>query len=122
MTCSSFNSSIISLKILLLLITFVSGCAAPRVIEIKPEVKASRAGVDIANRDAFSYPRVTVFVKGFYYKDVGDIAAGQTVHIPFDNFVDDNGKRFDVATMKPEAIRVRAWLDGKAASKIFAVK
>jgi hypothetical protein len=122
MTRTSSIRSIISLKIFLLLATIVSGCAAPRYVEIHPEVKASRAGVDISNKDSFTYPQVTVFVKGHYSVNVGDIAAGQTMHIPFDKFVDDSHKPFDVATMTPEAIRVRAWFDGKAASKIFAVK
>jgi hypothetical protein len=110
-------------QILLLLINFASGCHAPHEVEIHPEVKASpRAGVTITNRDNFTYPRVTVFVKGFYTAEAGDIAAGQSVQIPFDSFVDDGGHHFDITTMQPEAIRIRAWLNGQAASKIFQVK
>jgi hypothetical protein len=121
MNCSRFNRPHLSLHILLLLIA--CGCAVPHVVEIHPEVKASTdTGVEITNRDDFKYPRVTVFVKGFFTAEVGDIAPGQTVSIPFAKFVDDNGVHFDVSKMKPEAIRVRAWIDGRAASKIFAVK
>ncbi len=121
MCCSAFINSRHSLKIFLLLSLTLSSCHAPRHLEIKPEVKASRAGVDITNRDAFTYPRVTVFVKGHYSAEVGDVAAGQTIHLPFEKFADDNGRHFDVTTMTPEAIRIRAWFDGKAASKIYKV-
>ncbi len=102
--------------------TLTPGCAAPGYRQIKPLVKASRAGVDITNKDNFTYPRVTVFVKGHFYAEAGDIAAGQTTHIAFDKFRNDDGQRFDVQTMKPEVIRVRAWFDGKAVSKNFEVK
>ncbi|MBV9956934.1 MAG: hypothetical protein JO360_00880 [Acidobacteria bacterium] len=108
---------------LLLLITLAFGCTARREVELHPEIKASpRVGVTVTNRDDFAYPRVTVFVKGHYWAEAGDIAPGQTVTIPFDRFATDEGEHFDVATMKPEAIRIRTWLDGKAASKIFEVK
>ena len=123
MSCFSFARPRIPLQILLLLITFASGCNAPHEVELHPEIKASpRVGVEITNRDDFSYPRATVFVKGFYSAEAGDIAVGQTVRIPFDSFVDDHGNHFDVSTMKPEAIRLRAWIDGKAVSKIFQIK
>jgi hypothetical protein len=123
MTCLSFIRPRVSLQILLLLILFASGCKAHREVELHPEIKAApRAGLEITNRDDFTYPRVTVFVKGFYSAEAGDMAPGQTVRIPFDSFVDDNGNHFDVSTMKPEAIRLRAWIDGKAVSKIFQVK
>ncbi len=123
MSCFSFTRPRIPLQILLLLITFASGCTAPREVELHPEIKASpRAGVEITNRDDFTYPRATVFVKGFYSSEAGDIAVGQTVRIPFDSFVDDNGNHFDVSTMKPEVIRLRAWIDGKAVSKFFQIK
>ncbi|HEY0547906.1 MAG TPA: hypothetical protein VGC91_21180 [Pyrinomonadaceae bacterium] len=108
---------------ILLLINFASGCHAPRELEIHPELTASpREGVTVTNRDNFTYPRVTVFVKGHFTAEAGDIIPGQSVQIPFDSFVDDGGHRFNVTTMKPEAIRVRAWFGDQAASKIFQVK
>jgi hypothetical protein len=120
MFCSHFSS--VSFRLLLLLFVSVSSCTTPRFVEIKPEISASRAGIDLTNKDSFIYPGVTVFVKGHYFAEVGDLAAGQTVHLPFEKFVNADGKHFDVATMAPEAIRVRAWIEGKAVSKIFAVK
>jgi len=122
MVCASFIKPRLSLKIFLFLIATLYGCAAPRRVQIKPLVKASRAGVDITNRDAFTYPQVTVFVKGHYSAEVGDIASGQTVHLTFDRFTNSEGQTFDVATMTPEVIRVRAWFDGQAASRIYEVK
>jgi hypothetical protein len=122
MVCSSFIKSRFSLKIFLLLIASLLSCTAPRHVQIKPDVKASRAGVDITNRDAFTYPQVTVFVKGHYFAEVGDIASGQTVHLPFEKFVNSEGQTFDMTTMTPEVIRVRAWFDGQAASKNYEVK
>jgi hypothetical protein len=122
MACSSFNKLHISLKIILLLMTLAPGCAPRSYTTLKPEVKASRAGVDITNKNDFIYPRVTVFVKGYFYAEAGDIAAGQTLHIAFDKFKNDEGQRFDIQTMKPEVIRVRMWFDGKAVSKNFEVK
>lgn len=122
MICLSHTRTHISLTHLLLLIFLASGCSVPQEREINPLVKASRAvGVEITNRDDFTYPQVTIFVKGNYYSEVGDIKAGETARVPFDKFVDGDGKHFDVETMQPEAIRVRAWFDGKAASKIFKV-
>jgi hypothetical protein len=113
----------LSLRVLLLLTALACGCTAHREVELHPEVKASpRAGLAVTNRDDFAYPRVTVFVKGHYSAEAGDIAPGQTVTIPFDSFVNSEGQHFDISTMKPEAIRIRAWFDGKAASKIFEVK
>lgn len=118
---SAFNNSRLALAVFLFLILVLSGCAAPHQVRIKPEVKASRAGIEITNRDAFKYPQVTVFVKGHFSAEAGDIAAGETIHLPFEKFVNDDGKHFDMATMTPEAIRIRAWFDGKAASKIYQV-
>lgn len=120
MFCSHFRS--VSSRLLLLLVISVLSCTPPRFVEIKPEVTASKAGIDLTNKDSFTYPGVTVFVKGHFYAEVGDIVAGQTVHLPFEKFVNADGKHFDVATMAPEAIRVRAWFEGKAVSKIFSVK
>lgn len=124
MSRNSFASPRLSLQLLTLLIIIIaSGCAAPHEVELHPDIKASpRAGVAVTNRDRFTYPRVTIFVKGFYSAEAGDIAPGQTVSFPFDSFVNDEGQHFDISTMKPEVIRVRAWFDGKAASKFFEVK
>lgn len=122
MTRCSFITSRLSLKISLVLIVFIAGCSAPAQVRISPSVKATRSGVEIRNPDAFTYPQVTVFVKGHFAAEAGDIAAGQTVLLPFEKFVNDEGQHFDVATMAPEAIRIRAWFSGRAVSRIYEVK
>jgi hypothetical protein len=113
----------LSLQVSLLFITLACACTARREVELHPEVKATpRTGVAVTNRDPFAYPRATVFVKGHYSAEAGDLAPGQTATIPFDSFVNSEGQHFDISTMKPDAIRIRAWIDGKAVSKIFEVK
>jgi len=123
MSRNSFASPRHSLQLLTLLIAIASGCHAPHEVELHPEIKASpRAGVSVTNRDSFTYPGMTIFVKGHYSAEAGDLAPGQTVSFPFDRFVNDEGEHFDISTMKPEVIRVRAWFDGKAVTKFFEVK
>jgi hypothetical protein len=103
-------------------VLFATACKPSAYEQINPEVSASQRGVVVRNKDSFNYPKTIVVVNGVYEAEVGDLAAGASVELPFDRFVSGgDGTPFDLSTTKLKYIRVKARFGDKISDKNFEV-
>jgi hypothetical protein len=107
--------------LLLVLVSMILlGCGNGRVsdapkaakMDFHPYVALTSSGVQVRNGDKFIYPSPRVMINlnqsgARHAADVGDVASGQTITIPYYEFTDRDGERFNVLKTKVYTIVIR---------------
>jgi hypothetical protein len=109
----------------------VLGCASTKQnevdsakIKINPEVRLTRGGISLTNKDGFAYGPTKLVINMTQWgkgnnASIPGIAPGKTVTVPYGEFTDDDLKRFNYARTKIMTVVVRAEVDNQKAYAVL---